>query len=311
DFVQLIMGHTSDAATNTGGDGTATHVMVKFIDIETEDEIHYRLGYGTRMDKVKEAYAKRTEVPVTSLQFFFDSIEVDDDDTPRSLELKDDDVIDVNVEMPSPVDANAGGDGIAEHFKLKFVGQDSLKGKTLLFILKNMKVSMGELKNDYAENKGVDVSTLGFLFRGCRINNEDTPEKLEIKKKDVVYVYQQQDITEDNGATALTSTSGDNKNDKAIKMIFIDEDSWSLEMNHFTRVACYPVKHGSRLGGVKKRFADSIGADAKSLRFLRDGCRVGDDETLWRKNYEDDEVITVFSDMITCPWYVCPPEGRR
>ncbi|GMS92802.1 hypothetical protein PENTCL1PPCAC_14977, partial [Pristionchus entomophagus] len=293
-FVQLIMGDKSEAATNAGGEGTAKYVVVKFIDSETSNEVHFRLGLGTRMGRAKEEYAKRTKVPVNYLRFLFDGLSVNDGDTPTSLKMEDDDVVNVDVVK---CDANAGGDEYAEHFKLKFVGQDSLKGKTLLFILKNMKVSMGELKQDYADKIRVDVRTLGFLFHGCRINNSDSPAKLQIEKYDVVHVYQQQNITGGNGATSPNSNSR-GRNDKIINLMFIDKDSWNSATNHLTRVTCYPVKYGSRLRGVKKRFADSLAADAKSLRFLRDGCRVGDDETPRRKKYEDEEVITV--SRVTC-----------
>ena len=53
------------------------------------------MKYGTSMAKLKKSYAERTGVSVSSLRFLFDGRRINDDDTPKTLEMEEDDVIEV------------------------------------------------------------------------------------------------------------------------------------------------------------------------------------------------------------------------
>ena len=59
------------------------------------NEVHFRVKYGTSMAKLKKSYAERTGVSVSSLRFLFDGRRINDDDTPKTLEMEEDDVIEV------------------------------------------------------------------------------------------------------------------------------------------------------------------------------------------------------------------------
>ena len=57
--------------------------------------------------KLKKSYAKRVDVPMSSLRFLFDGRRINNEETPKALELEQDDVI----EMPMHF----------EQIKLKFI----------------------------------------------------------------------------------------------------------------------------------------------------------------------------------------------
>ena len=58
-------------------------------------EINFRLKQTTKMNKLKNHYSERVGVPVTSLVFLFDGCRINDDDTPKTLEMDEFDVIEV------------------------------------------------------------------------------------------------------------------------------------------------------------------------------------------------------------------------
>ena len=89
---------------------------------QDSNEIHFRVKMSTSMAKLKKSYAERVGAPVTSLRFLFDGRRINDDETPKALEMEQEDVIEVYQEQ-------TGGEvekkDEAEYIKLKVVGQDS------------------------------------------------------------------------------------------------------------------------------------------------------------------------------------------
>lgn len=51
------------------------------------------------MGKLKKSYAERTGVAVNTLRFLFDGRRINDEDTPKSLEMEEEDVIEVYQEQ--------------------------------------------------------------------------------------------------------------------------------------------------------------------------------------------------------------------
>ena len=62
-------------------------------------EIHFRVKYGTEMKKIKKSYSDRVGVPIQSLRFLFDGKRIDDTDTPKQLEMENEDTIEVFQEQ--------------------------------------------------------------------------------------------------------------------------------------------------------------------------------------------------------------------
>ena len=90
-------------------------------------------------------------------RFLFDGRRINDDETPKVLEMEQDDVIEVYQEQTGGV-AEEGDK--TEYIKLKVVGQDSNENH---FQVK-FSTNMGKIKKSYAERNGVGVSTLRYVL---------------------------------------------------------------------------------------------------------------------------------------------------
>lgn len=64
--------------------------------LQDSNEVHFRVKYGTNMGKLKRTYADRVGVEVSTLRFLFDGRRINDDDTPKALEMDEDDLIEVH-----------------------------------------------------------------------------------------------------------------------------------------------------------------------------------------------------------------------
>merc|ERR1711997_96415 len=83
-------------AINMGED--TEYIKLKVVG-QDSNEIHFRVKQTTQMGKLKKSYAERVGVPITSLRFLFDGRRINDDETPKALEMEQDDVIEVYQEQ--------------------------------------------------------------------------------------------------------------------------------------------------------------------------------------------------------------------
>jgi small ubiquitin-related modifier len=81
-----------------GGDGSSEYIKLKVVG-QDGNEIHFRVKMSTQMAKLKKSYSERLGVPMTSLRFLFDGRRINDDETPKQLEMENDDVIEVYQEQ--------------------------------------------------------------------------------------------------------------------------------------------------------------------------------------------------------------------
>ena len=72
---------------------------------DTED-VYFRLKMSTKMVELKEAYAKRVGVPVSSINFSLDGQDIDDDETPADFHWEEGDVIEAKKVNGISSDAN-------------------------------------------------------------------------------------------------------------------------------------------------------------------------------------------------------------
>jgi small ubiquitin-related modifier len=73
-----------------------------------------------------------------------------------------------------------------------------------------------------------------------------------------------------------------------IKLKVVGQDSNEI---HFW------VKMTTQMGKLKKSYSERVGVPVNSLRFLFDGRRINDDETLKQLEMEQDDVIEVFQEQ--------------
>merc|ERR1712133_35242 len=78
--------------------GETEYIKLKVVG-QDSNEIHFRVKQTTQMGKLKKSYSERVGVPQTSLRFLFDGRRINDDETPKALEMEQDDVIEVYQEQ--------------------------------------------------------------------------------------------------------------------------------------------------------------------------------------------------------------------
>lgn len=61
--------------------------------------LSFKVKFTTNMGKLKKSYSDRQGVPVNTLRFLFDGNRINDEDTPKSLEMEDGDTIEVYQEQ--------------------------------------------------------------------------------------------------------------------------------------------------------------------------------------------------------------------
>ena len=168
----------------TGGDvdeGETKYIKLKVVG-QDSNEIHFRVKMTTAMGKLKKSYSERVGAPIASLRFLFDGKRINDDETPKSLEMEQDDVIEVYQEQ------TGGGEdaGETEYIILKVVGQDN---KEIHFRVK-VTIAMGKLKKSYSERVDPPIASFRFLFDEKRINDDEAPKSLEMEQDDIIEVHQ-------------------------------------------------------------------------------------------------------------------------
>jgi len=79
-------------------DKSSEYIRLKVVG-QDNSEIHFKVKFTTPMGKLKKSYSERQGVPITTLRFLFDGKRINDDDTPKALEMENDDVIEVYQEQ--------------------------------------------------------------------------------------------------------------------------------------------------------------------------------------------------------------------
>lgn len=63
------------------------------------EEVFFKVKYTTKLSKLLGAYANKVGKDVSSIRFLYDGARINDEDTPASLDMEDNDTIDVMVEQ--------------------------------------------------------------------------------------------------------------------------------------------------------------------------------------------------------------------
>lgn len=153
------------------------------------EELFFKVKPTTRMQKVFESYAQRRGVSLDALRFMVDGEKIHENDSPKTLELEDNDQIDVMLETiggtlkegDQPASNNADSEQV---LTLKVREQT---GEEMVFKVKKH-TSMKKIMAAFADKKGVSLNHLTFMFDGTRITEEDTPKMLEMEDGDLLEV---------------------------------------------------------------------------------------------------------------------------
>ncbi|KAE9372509.1 ubiquitin-like protein [Stipitochalara longipes BDJ] len=166
----------------------STQLCIK-IKNQQEVEVDFRIKSTTKFSKVFENYCSRQQIDRHSVRFFLDNTRIQDDDTAERLEMEDGDEIQCHLEQ-------LGGDGTPaaegepkpEQLNVKVVDQD---GNDLYFKIKKH-TALKKVMDAYCERQGKTRGLVRFLFEGHRIQDNDTPESLELEDNDMIQVFLEQ-----------------------------------------------------------------------------------------------------------------------
>jgi len=81
-----------------GETGENAPINVKVVS-SNGDEVFFKIKRTTKLSKLQGAYANKVGKDVGSIRFLYDGTRINDDDTPESLDMEDNDTIDVMVEQ--------------------------------------------------------------------------------------------------------------------------------------------------------------------------------------------------------------------
>ncbi|CAF2375891.1 unnamed protein product [Rotaria sp. Silwood2] len=89
---------STDGATNNSASKADEYIKLRVVG-QDNSEVHFKVKMTTSMGKLKKSYAERQGVAINSLRFLFDGKRINDDETPKVLEMEDNDTIDVYQEQ--------------------------------------------------------------------------------------------------------------------------------------------------------------------------------------------------------------------
>jgi small ubiquitin-related modifier len=88
----------SEEANQAKPEGAEEYIKLKVVG-QDNSEVHFKVKLTTNLGKLKKSYSDRQGVPVSSLRFLFDGKRINDDETPKQLEMEDGDAIEVFQEQ--------------------------------------------------------------------------------------------------------------------------------------------------------------------------------------------------------------------
>ncbi len=155
------MSDNEDAKPDESGGGTNEPITIRVKD-QTGEETMFKIKKSTKMIKVFSAYAQRKGVEVSSIRFLLDGERILDTDTPKMLELEDEDQIDCVLQQVGGAD-NAGEDN-KEDVKPEGGGGEAItirvkdqKGEETVFKIKKT-TKMKKVFTAYAARQGLEVN---------------------------------------------------------------------------------------------------------------------------------------------------------
>ena len=287
------MGDNDEAA------GETEYIKLRVVNRRLKSEILFRVKMTTQMEKLKKSYSERVRVPVSSLRFLFNGRQVNDNETPKQLEMEQDNVIEVhqgqqekNLKMEEPnalidkMGDNAKAAGEIEYIKLRLVDPNS---EYEIHVRVKMTTQMEELKKAYSERVRVPVSSLRFLFDGRQINDDETPKQLEMEQDNVIEVYQGHQ--ENYLKTLMPKTApilSPPMSQDVLNLKVVGQDS--NEIN-------FRISMSTQMGKLKKSYSERVRVPVSSLRFLFDGRRINDNDTPKQLEMKQDDVIEVYQEL--------------
>jgi small ubiquitin-related modifier len=145
----------------------------------------FKVKKTTEMRKIFDAYAQRLGVNSRNLRFTLDGERIKDADTPKMLELSDEDQIDVYLDQVGGGEED-GDTKPAEEAAITLRVKEPTGEETAFKVKKTTKMS--KIFDTFASRKGLSTTMLIFMYDGKRLKGDDTPKMYEMEDDDQIDV---------------------------------------------------------------------------------------------------------------------------
>ncbi|KUJ13917.1 ubiquitin-like protein [Mollisia scopiformis] len=166
-------------------EGAKATINIKLMD-QNRNDTTYRVKLTTKMEKVMNTFANQQGQLVDSLRFFTpDGKRIIPTDTPESLALEDEDVVDVHLHQEGG--AADQEESTKKNMQISVSVKGSISGET--FFKANSNTVMKKLMTHYAIQAGKNLDSLSFFnSERYRIREEDTLASLGLENGDFIFV---------------------------------------------------------------------------------------------------------------------------
>ncbi len=268
---------------------------------QTGEEMFFKVKKGTAMTKIFDAYATRRGVAKNTLRFMLDEKRLKDTDTPKMLEMEDDDQIDVFLEQVGGSDneeeapATQAPAPPAGEVPITLKVRDQT-GEEMFFKVKKG-TQLSKIFDAYATRRGVGANTLRFMLEGKRVTGTDTPKMLELEDDDQIDVVLEQTGGMDDGAEDEEEEAAPVA--AAVAAPPLGEMPITLKVRDQTgEEMFFKVKKGTVLSKIFDAYATRRGVGVAGLRFMFDGEKINGADTPKMHEMNDDDQIDVFLEQV-------------
>jgi len=266
-------------------------ILVKVKD-ETGEETTYRINKFGMMSGVFKDYASRKGVEESSLHYSINGNRILPIDTPDSLQLDNDAVIDVesndidrgdsaSLHSHESIETHDESNGILGQMRstfgqifnntIKVTVKEFSKDKGTVFKM-NRSSPMSKVFKAYARRKGVEESSLRFQLDGENIQATDTPLSLELEEGDQI-----------DALTEAHYSAADQTDVMRAITLQVRDDSGEITQ--------FKVRRSVKMSEIFKVYASRKGVDVSSFRYLFEGKTIQETDTPDLLNLRDDDLI--------------------
>lgn len=270
-------------------EGEVTHINIRVKD-QDSNEVHFKIKSTTPLRKVMDAYCQRQGLRRDALRFLFDGDRVQDDDTPESRELEDDDCLEVFAQQLGGSNdgnnvANSGqaqGEERAASDSINIRVTDMQGENELHFKVKKM-IALAKVMNAWAVKQGTTRDTFRFMFRGFRVLDNDTPQSLNMNNDDLLTAHHEQ------GQPATPNQEQQHDANSLHLNVKVTDQSGNEQF--------FRIKKNMPLEKLMQNWCDKLGNNLNSQRFMFEGSRIQKGNTATSLEIEDGDMIQVFQEQ--------------
>ncbi|KAE8442725.1 hypothetical protein EG329_002916 [Mollisiaceae sp. DMI_Dod_QoI] len=146
---------------------------------------------------------------------------------------------------------------------------------------------LGKVFRAYCDRQSIDIHYIRFLLHGTRVQEDETPEKLEMVDGDEIQAMIEQQGGD--GSPAPDAPPPEQDGPKGLNVKVVDQAQNEV---------FFKIKFSTPLKKVMDAYCGRQGIMRDAVRFLVDGVRINDGDTPASKEMEDGDTIEVFTQQL-------------